>query len=1320
MAPNSIASRTRSCTCPSGSSLLPDEGKERVQVVKKGNAAKRAQSQSKSESTRYAVEPQTDSSECELNSDSDSIMIVDAEREGDSSVFGAQPQSVIDLTDGSDSVTSSTSGSKMMGHETNDLDSDDDLSAYIVKPFVPAKIGPCIAHRTRSQFGRPASSSSFIANRTRVGFGRFPDQMLGTVSRPICIDEEVPVSSSCLPPSSPHSSSSSPRSSSSSYSSSSSSSCGDDSDDMDYKISNDDDDDDDGGGGGGGDDDDDDDDDGDNDESDDVMAEAKVMVEKPEIEEGSHSNSKENCGRRKKVLGGCSDDSTSQRKEVAVQQEEIGSQPKAKRACGRRKRNFEEEANDDTGDEVEEALPTGESLHTVMGLVSERGEDVSNFSYDDDHDEEGLHVVFERREENVPNCPYSDDHNEEGMHSKTMEVSERRGEDVPSCSYKADHDVVSERKVEEAPPRKEELFCEISGIGGKEKISKEDGTNDGCCNEDCDVAAEKNEEVTPQQKKESVYKRNEISAKKRKIVEEDADDTADRNAGMAASNGERLNSKKKRIRGKRTEGWQDKADALFNDMLKTIRQKQENLPKKWTPKEDVKKVPQVSPMQDYTNFPLKFYFGEDKESNKEKEKTAEEEELDELWREFNFALECQSLENMNPSTMNSNIASNLPEAESKSSNSCSEGGHLYIINDQIGIVCRYCHHVQLEIQYVLPPFVTNVTRKSRKKNSDEEGNASLLGATFSQEVNVLPCNYSTPSKGTVWDMIPGVKNRMHAHQIEGFEFLWYNLAGGITLDKLKPEGSEGIGGCVISHAPGTGKTLLTIAFLQSFMQVYPDCKPILIAPLSMMCSWREELKKWKVDISLHILNIDAFSREEDAAMHEMVSEYTSDKTLVRLVKIYSWSKGRSILGISYELFSKLTMEEHKTKDKRKYKEIQELLFKESGLLVLDEGHTARNQSSNIWKALTQVKTLRRIMLSGTPFQNNFIELFNTLYLVRPFFADDIFEMSSLNHPFWLRNLSEKKRAARIRSSFMAKIGHKIECRKEDSNECLAVLRNMVDPFIHSHDGSVLDNLPGLREYKVVLILFPIQDTILKSKMSKVNLFDNECIVSSVAIHPSLLKSPSKEDMLKFKLDDIRLKWEEGVKTRFVIDLIRLSNVANERVLIFSQYIPPLRLLMHQLVSCFGWKEGCEILQLDGDVRDVGLRQSMIHKFNDPNSEARVVLVSIRACSEGINLTGASRVILLDPVWNPAVVKQAVSRAFRLGQKKIVYIYHLIAHETLEQQKYDRHAWKSCLSKSVFGTAEEHKEEQRINGTDIEDDILRELFENARCMFEGIY
>lgn len=95
------------------------------------------------------------------------------------------------------------------------------------------------------------------------------------------------------------------------------------------------------------------------------------------------------------------------------------------------------------------------------------------------------------------------------------------------------------------------------------------------------------------------------------------------------------------------------------------------------------------------------------------------------------------------------------------------------------------------------------------------------------------------------------------------------------------------------------------------------------------------------------------------------------------------------------------------------------------------------------------------------------------------------------------------------------------------------------------------------------------------------------------------------------------------------------------------------------------------------------RQASIDIFNDPDSDARVLLASTRACCEGISLTGASRVVLLDVVWNPAVGRQAISRAYRIGQRKFVYTYNLITSGTSEVDKYDRQAEKDHLSKLVF-------------------------------------
>ncbi|KAI5678433.1 hypothetical protein M9H77_09383 [Catharanthus roseus] len=135
-----------------------------------------------------------------------------------------------------------------------------------------------------------------------------------------------------------------------------------------------------------------------------------------------------------------------------------------------------------------------------------------------------------------------------------------------------------------------------------------------------------------------------------------------------------------------------------------------------------------------------------------------------------------------------------------------------------------------------------------------------------------------------------------------------------------------------------------------------------------------------------------------------------------------------------------------------------------------------------------------------------------------------------------------------------------------------------------------------------------------------------------------------------------------------------SKARDEKVLIFSEYIDPLNFLMKQLASYFSWEEGKQVLYMDGKL-DEKQCQVVIHSLNADNTEAKVLLASTKAYCEGINLVGASRVVLLDVVWNPSVERQAISRAYRLGQKKFVYVYHLIMSVTVEIEKYQRQTKK---------------------------------------------
>lgn len=141
---------------------------------------------------------------------------------------------------------------------------------------------------------------------------------------------------------------------------------------------------------------------------------------------------------------------------------------------------------------------------------------------------------------------------------------------------------------------------------------------------------------------------------------------------------------------------------------------------------------------------------------------------------------------------------------------------------------------------------------------------------------------------------------------------------------------------------------------------------------------------------------------------------------------------------------------------------------------------------------------------------------------------------------------------------------------------------------------------------------------------------------------------------------------EGVKTRFVINLLKLLQNGvlggHEKLLVFSQNLRPLDLLEAMMNTLFGWAKERDFLQLDGS-HNLSERQSIIEQFNDPTGGVRVLLASTKACGEGITLTGASRVVFMDVLWNPAVIRQAISRAFRLGQTKIVYVYRLVASGT---------------------------------------------------------
>ncbi|XP_015163320.1 SNF2 domain-containing protein CLASSY 4-like [Solanum tuberosum] len=547
-------------------------------------------------------------------------------------------------------------------------------------------------------------------------------------------------------------------------------------------------------------------------------------------------------------------------------------------------------------------------------------------------------------------------------------------------------------------------------------------------------------------------------------------------------------------------------------------------------------------------------------------------------------------------------------------------------------------------------------------------------------------------EGTVWDLVPpSAKSTMYPHQRGGFEFMWKNVAGDINLERLRQPLSDSKGGCIISHPPGTGKTRLTIVFLQSYLKLFPKSRPVIIAPSSLLLNWEAEFQKWEVDIPFHNLNSKDFSLQEDEATVSVFRCLSHagkrNPHLIRMVKLGSWVKGKSVLGISYDLFRILTGD-----DGDGYaKPIREILLKYPGLLVLEEGHTARNEQSLVWKALKKVETEKRIVLSGTPFQNNIKELYNTLCVVSPKFAADLEQK-------WVSLSSSIDKNARA----------------------LEELRDIISPLVHKCSENVKKvSLPGIRDTVIHLKPTDLQKELLRRIPENPSSFYEQNLVSLISVHPSLVAKRKEFSDLESQLTErgCRLDPDTGVKMKFVVELIRLCGGRKERVIIFSQLLDPLNLIKEQLNSLFGWTLGREILYMDGKL-DVKQRQISINSLNDPKSDVKVLLASIKACSEGISLIGASRVVLLDVLWNPSVEQQAISRAYRNGQTKFVHVYCPVTSKW-EVDKIEQQTRKKYHSDVLLSRDHEAKMDPSCSVS--EDNILESMVEHEglRHIFEKL-
>ncbi|KAF9588599.1 hypothetical protein IFM89_013686 [Coptis chinensis] len=656
--------------------------------------------------------------------------------------------------------------------------------------------------------------------------------------------------------------------------------------------------------------------------------------------------------------------------------------------------------------------------------------------------------------------------------------------------------------------------------------------------------------------------------------------------------------------------------------------------------------------------------------------------LGDIWREMTLALECSKLyaplqlSHPNLSSLHrflggssvkavavSSLADTTGDTVERNEDEGKDCDHSFILKDDLGYVCRVCGVIQKSIDTIFDyqwGKVSKTTRtymsesRSTKEREDREASA-FSGVNTSHDLAV--CDISVH---------PRHMKQMKAHQLEGFNFLVRNLVSGDP------------GGCILAHAPGSGKTFMIISFIQSFLAKYPHARPLVVLPKGILATWKKEFSIWQVeDFPLYdFYTSKAESREE------------------QLIILKQWVEHKGILFLGYKQFANIVS---KSDINSSAAACHDILLQVPTILICDEGHTPRNEDTDVLNSLAKVQTPRKVVLSGTLFQNHVKEVFNILNLVRPKFLKSDTSKSIKRRVMSRVNISGGRRQVKAGADTLFYEMVEETLRNDDNLKrkvtVIQDLREMTSNVLHYYKGDFLDELPGLVDFTVLLNLSLRQRRIIEG-LKKVEKFKRTAIGTAVYLHP-LLKEFSEgaaigdkgckinEERLDKLLNSIDLR--DGVKAKFFLNILGLCESSGEKLLVFSQYLLPLKFLERLVVHTKGWRVGKEIFMISGDSSPEEREESM-ERFNS-SADAKIFFGSIKACGEGISLVGASRVLIMDVHLNPSVTRQAIGRTFRPGQVRKVYTYRLVASASPEEENHNTSFRKELISKMWFEWSE---------------------------------
>ena len=487
----------------------------------------------------------------------------------------------------------------------------------------------------------------------------------------------------------------------------------------------------------------------------------------------------------------------------------------------------------------------------------------------------------------------------------------------------------------------------------------------------------------------------------------------------------------------------------------------------------------------------------------------------------------------------------------------------------------------------------------------------------------------------------GLQATLRPYQVEGFQwlsFLYEQRLGGILADDM-----------------GLGKTVQALALLAHVIEehraaseraaergesVEPFAPFLVVAPTSVITNWAAEAERFLPEAKVVTIAETTAGKtplaERIAGAHLVLTSYTLLRMDEDAYTGYARTLGRTVDDSTGEQSAPEGW----------------------GALLLDEAQFVKNTGTRTWSIARAMPARTKIAMTGTPIENNLMELWALLAIV----ADGLFPSARAFRDLYARPAESGEDPAHAAAT-------------------AARLRRRIRPLMLRRTKElVAAELPAKNDTRVNLPLAPghrrIYDTHLQRERQKVLGLLEDMDKNRFTIFQSLtlLRRLALDAAL---IDPEAYAGVSSVKRDYLVQQLPDLLEKGHRVLVFSQFTGYLKSISARLAE-----EGIGHLYLDGSTRN---RAEVIEAFT--SGQEPVFLISLKAGGFGLNLTEADHVFIMDPWWNPAAEQQAVDRIHRIGQDKEVHVYRLVAEGTIEEKVMQLKESKAALFDAVVGEGE---------------------------------